>query len=138
MIPTSKLLAALSAASILIAGGAQAQNARSMYGTPGANAPATTQTASGPVIPTNLSPTLRVGETVVIKGVRGQSCGQPRGSLENLPTSSLGRFSGGRAGSVNSRSCGGMTPGRELRFTASKAGTETLSVFDDRVTITVR
>jgi hypothetical protein len=143
MTKTFAFLAAATA-SFLMATGAEAQRARSMYGTPGAEqAPATTQTAtartaSGPLIPSNMSPTLKVGQTVVIKGVRGQTCGAARGPFQNLPTSSLGRFSGGSAGTVNSRSCGGPTPARELRFTATKPGTETLNVFDDTVTITVR
>jgi hypothetical protein len=94
--------------------------------------------ASAQQIPTNLSPTLKVGETVVIKGVRGSVCGQPAGPLAGLPKSSLGRFSGGREGTVNSRACAGMTPARELRFTATKAGSETVSAYSDTVTITVR
>lgn len=85
------------------------------------------------------SPTVNmvVGQTVVIKGVRGE-CGQPSPPLRNLPRSSLGTFSSGGVGTVNSRSCGGPTPARELRFTARRAGSETLVVYEDTVTINVR
>jgi hypothetical protein len=88
-------------------------------------------------IPTNLSPTVRVGQTVIIKGVRGRECGQAAGAINNLPRSTLGTFSSGAAGTVNSRSCNGSTPARELRFTAKKPGTETITALGDSVTITV-
>jgi hypothetical protein len=88
----------------------------------------------------NLSPTLKVGQTVVVKGVRSQTCGQtpPPFTAGEAPTSTLGSFSGGRVGTMNSRACGGATPAREVRFTAKKAGSETVTVFGDSVTITVR
>jgi hypothetical protein len=88
-------------------------------------------------IPTNLSPTVRVGQTVVVKGVRSRECGQAAGPINNTPRSTLGTFSSGAIGTVNSRSCGGPTPARELRFTARKPGTETISAQGDTVTLTV-
>lgn len=88
-------------------------------------------------IPLRSNINMTVGQTVVVKGVRAD-CGQPAPPLRNLPRSALGTFSSGNVGTVNSRSCGGPTPARELRFTARRAGTETLVVFEDTVTITVR
>jgi hypothetical protein len=88
-------------------------------------------------IPTNLNPTVRVGQTVIIKGVRGSECGQAAGAINNMPRSTLGTFSSGSAGTVVSRSCNGLTPARELRFTAKKPGTETITALGDSVTITV-
>jgi hypothetical protein len=101
---------------------------------------ACTSPASAQAIPSNLSPTLKVGQTVVLKGVRSKTCGQtpPPFEASEVPSSSLGRFSAGRVGTMNSRSCNGSTPAREVRFTATKTGSETLSVFGDSVTITVR
>jgi hypothetical protein len=102
---------------------------------------ACTTSASAQSIPANLSPTLKVGQTVVLKGVRAPTCGQTPPAFEALPgqpSSSLGNFSGGRVGTMNSRSCNGSTPAREVRFTAKKPGSETISVFGDSVTITVR
>jgi hypothetical protein len=134
------LAASAAVLSLLAISGADAQNRqRSMYSVEGASgAPTTTQsTGSARNIAANLSPTVSVGQTVVIKGVRGASCGQAPGAISPLPTSTLGRFTSGPVGTMNSRSCG-STPARELRFTATKAGTETLSVFEDTVTITVR
>jgi hypothetical protein len=88
----------------------------------------------------NLSPSLKIGQTVVLKGVRSKTCGQtpPPFAASEAPASSLGRFSPGRVGTMQSRSCNGATPAREVRFSATKAGSETLQVFGDSVTITVQ
>lgn len=90
-------------------------------------------------IPFNANVTLRVGQSVVLKGVRGE-CGQAAPAfkqLNRLPKSSLGRLSDGGAGSTTSRSCGGPTPARAIRFTAQKAGSEQLTIYEDAITITV-
>jgi hypothetical protein len=89
----------------------------------------------------NMNPVLKVGQTVVLKGVRAPTCGQTPpafAAMPGQPVSTLGTFSGGRIGTMNSRSCNGSTPAREVRFTAKKAGSETVSVFGDNVNITVR
>lgn len=87
-------------------------------------------------IRSNLNPTVKVGQTVTIKGVRGRECGEQPGTVA-LPRSDLGTFSRGKLGTVNSRSCGGVTPAREVLFTAKKPGTQSLVIYEDPVTITV-
>lgn len=88
------------------------------------------------------SVTLRVGQSVILKGVRGRGCdgsapswGRISGSM---PRSKLGTFSDGGRGTVDSDSCGEVVPARGVKFTAKKTGKETLTIYKDRVTITVK
>jgi hypothetical protein len=90
-------------------------------------------------IPHNANPTVRVGQTVTLKGVRGE-CGQqplPFSRLTQLPRPNHGRLSAGRVGTVNSNSCGGPTPAIEIRYTGNSPGTERFMVYNDAFTITV-
>lgn len=85
---------------------------------------------------------LRIGQSIVLKGVRSGSCGdkaptwaQVRG---RLPRSKTGSFSNGGTGTVNSSSCGGKVGARGIRFTAKKRGKERLRIFKDYIRITVK
>lgn len=91
-------------------------------------------------IPYRKTITLKVGETAVIHGARGE-CGKPAPEwsqvIRKLPPVALGSFSDGGLGERKSRSCGGPTPARAIRFTATKAGAEQILVEQDPITITV-
>ena len=90
-------------------------------------------------IPYNASPTVRVGQTVTLKGVRGE-CGQqpsPFNRLTQLPRPNHGRLSAGKVGTVNSNSCGGPTPALEIRYTGTSPGTERFTIYNDAFTVTV-
>ena len=88
------------------------------------------------------SVTLKIGQSVILKGVRSRDCGDKAeewGPIKNrLPKSKLGKFSDGGAGTVSSNSCGGKVGGRGIRFTADKVGKERLVIFSDAVRITVK
>lgn len=84
---------------------------------------------------------LTVGKTAVLKGVRGQ-CGKAPPSWAqikgSLPATTLGTFSDGGVGTVRSSRCGGITPARAVRFTATKAGRQNFTIFDDAFAVTVK
>ncbi|AXS41130.1 hypothetical protein D1F64_15270 [Breoghania sp. L-A4] len=87
--------------------------------------------------------TLKVGESIVLKGVRNADCDNTVPSWDHvrrgLPRSKLGVFSDGGAGTVQSKSCGNKRVGaRGVRFKARKTGTEQLSIFSDGVRVTVK
>jgi hypothetical protein len=85
---------------------------------------------------------LEVGDSVILKGVRGRNCGDPAPAWERvasgLPSSDLGSFADGGAESTQSDRCGGSVPARGVEFTATKSGTETLEIYTDEIRITVR
>ncbi len=91
-------------------------------------------------IPYRNNVTLKVGQTAVLKGVRGE-CGSAPPAWNQLrsglPPTALGRFSDGGLGTVNSNTCKGTTPARAVRFTATKTGSESLVIYQDAVSITV-
>ena len=91
-------------------------------------------------IPYNANVTVKVGKTAILKGVRG-NCGAAAPSWAQisgrLPASTTGRYSDGGTGTVDSSSCGGSTPARAVKFTATKKGSESLTIFNDAVSITV-
>lgn len=91
-------------------------------------------------IPYQSAVSLHVGESTIVHGARGK-CGKDapdwEHAKERLPESELGTFSDGGVGTRGSRKCNGDTPARAVRFTASKAGTETLKLYGDKVKITV-
>ena len=84
---------------------------------------------------------LKTGQSVVIKGVRHDNCGKTApgwGRVKGgLPRSRLGVFGDGGTGTVDSKSCGGRVAARGVKFTARQPGQETLTIYDDRVSITV-
>jgi len=86
--------------------------------------------------------TLKVGQSVILKGVRRSNCGDKAPSWGRirgkLPRSKTGSYSNGGVGTVKSNSCGGEVGARGVKFTAKKAGKERLKIFGDFVRITVK
>ncbi len=85
--------------------------------------------------------TLSVGQSTVIHGARGE-CGEAPPDWEEvvrgLPLSLTGSYSDGGLGVRWSRSCGGPTPARAVKFTAEKAGSEQIVLYGDPINITVK
>ena len=85
--------------------------------------------------------TLSVGQSTVIHGARG-ACGEAPPDWEEvirgLPLSLIGSYSDGGLGVRRSRSCGGPTPARAVKFTAEKAGSEQIVLYGDPINITVK
>lgn len=88
------------------------------------------------------SVTLKVGQSVILKGIRHPDCEDSAPSWSrvrgHLPNSKLGTFSNGGAGTTKSRSCGGRVGARGIKFTAKKVGNERFIVADDPIRITVK
>jgi hypothetical protein len=84
---------------------------------------------------------LSVGQSKVVYAVRHRDCkntpsfARVRG---RLPKTRLGRYSDGGAMTGKSRSCGKVVPVRGIRFRAARRGTETLTFFGYKVTLTLR
>ena len=92
-------------------------------------------------IPYNSNVNLKVGQSVVLKGVRAKCDGTKApsfASLKKLPKPKTGVLSDGGAGTVDSKRCKGRVPGRAVIFTAKKAGSERLIIYKDEVIIKVR
>lgn len=102
----------------------------------------TINSANAQNIPYKKSVTLKVGQSVVLKGVRSRDCGdvaEPWTPIKaRLPKSKLGSFSNGGEGTVKSRSCKKRVAARGILFTAEKVGKERLLIFSDPVRITVK
>ena len=84
---------------------------------------------------------MKVGESQVIAAARAD-CGStdvPGWTRVSgrLPSSSLGAFSDGGIGTVNSNRCGGDTPSRGIVFTAERTGQETIEVLGETIKISV-
>jgi len=81
--------------------------------------------------------TLRVGESAVIHGIRGD-CGKLPAKSQLKPRKlKIGTLTIGREGTRSSRRCGGLTPAVEVIFTATAPGKETFTVEGDRMRVTV-
>ena len=82
--------------------------------------------------------TVKVGEQVVLHGIRGERCGTLPGK-NRLKTRFLktGKIAYGKPGVRESRSCGGLTPALEVIFTATAPGREVITVSGDQITVTV-
>lgn len=84
---------------------------------------------------------LEVGQSAIIHGARGE-CGQQAPDWERiasrLPKVATGEFSDGGLGTRSSRRCGGPTPARAVRFTATTPGSEKITLYDDPINIEVR
>ncbi len=83
---------------------------------------------------------LKVGESAIIHGARGNECG-PAPSWESakllLPELVTGTLTDGGVGTRNSRQCGGRVPARAILFTATRVGTEQTSLYGDDIVIRV-
>lgn len=84
--------------------------------------------------------TMKVGESMVIWGWRGECGKRPNGVDPNRTRATkLGVLSNGKWGVFKSRACGGWTPASEVVFTARKQGQEVIKTqFDQKITIIVR
>lgn len=86
--------------------------------------------------------TLKVGQSVILKGVRSADCGDMAPSWGHikgrLPKSKLGSFSDGGTGTVKSGKCGDRVGARGVKFKAIKSGQEQLTIYQDKVRITVK
>ena len=84
---------------------------------------------------------LETGQSEIIHGARGE-CGQAAPNWEkvasSLPSVSTGEFSDGGLGVRWSRRCGGLTPARAVRFTATQPGHEQIELYDDPIDIEVK
>jgi hypothetical protein len=84
---------------------------------------------------------VKPGKELLVKGVRGKNCKDPAPEWDEvaakLPVSVTGTFSDGGIGTVRSRKCGKVVPARGIKFTATTKGRERLTVFRDRVAVTV-
>lgn len=84
---------------------------------------------------------IKPGKELLLKGVRGKNCNDPAPEWDEvvakLPVSATGTFSDGGLGTVRSRKCGKAVPARGIKFTATTKGREKLTVFRDRVAVTV-
>jgi len=97
-------------------------------------------TAYSADIPYQESVVLKVGQSVILKGVRARCKGKKApefDALSKLPRSKTGKLSDGGAGTVESNSCGKSVPARAIKFTATKTGTERLNIYKDKIKITV-
>ena len=84
--------------------------------------------------------TLKVGQSKVIWGWRGECGTRPKGvDPKRTRATKLGVLSNGKWGVFKSRSCGGWTPAVEIIYTAKKKGREVITTqFDQKIKVTVR
>ncbi|MBX3579110.1 MAG: hypothetical protein KF723_18070 [Rhizobiaceae bacterium] len=91
-------------------------------------------------IPFNPNVKLKVGKSIILKGVRGD-CGKPGPTwaqlAPKLPKSKTGSFSDGGTGMTPSGKCKGKTPARAVRFTAKTKGEERFTIYQDGFSIKV-
>lgn len=82
--------------------------------------------------------TLKVGEAMVIHGLRGD-CGKlpPKSQLKPIKFTT-GTVVFGKEGVRKSNSCGGDTPVYEAIFKAETKGKEKIELFGDPISITVK
>jgi len=91
-------------------------------------------------IPYNKKVHLKVGQIIVLKGVRSECSAKVAPSfkeLSRLPKPKFGVLLDGGVGTLFSKNCDRKVPARAIKFKATKSGKETISVYDDRVTIRV-
>ena len=90
-------------------------------------------------IPFNQSVNLKVGQSIIVHGFRGE-CGQRPKNVDPNRTrkTKLGVLSNGKWGVTKSRRCGGWTPAVEVIFKAQKKGRETIEVAGEKIKVSVR
>ncbi|WP_299626723.1 hypothetical protein [uncultured Tateyamaria sp.] len=90
-------------------------------------------------IPFHRSVDMKVGQSMVVNGFRGECGARPRNVDPNRTRDTkLGVLSNGKWGVTKSRTCGGWTPAVEIIFTARKKGRETITVAGERIKVRVR
>lgn len=83
---------------------------------------------------------VKVGETAIIHGARGNECGEAptwESAKLLLPELVTGTLTDGGVGTRVSRQCGGRVPARAILFTAMQPGTEQISLYGDDIVIRV-
>ncbi len=97
------------------------------------------QANSDNVIPYRENVEMKVGQSVIVNGFRGD-CGKRPKNVDPKRTraTKLGVLSIGKWGVTKSRHCGGLTPAVEVIFTAKKKGRETFEVFHANVNVVVK
>lgn len=91
----------------------------------------------GPEIKWQRQVDLRVGQSVVVYGYRGDCGAYPGNGEIRVPATRTGNFTLGRKGWRNSGNCNGPTPAVELVFNATQPGRETVEIQGDPVQIRV-
>lgn|GEM_PF-1131861 len=90
------------------------------------------------VVPYRENVQLKVGQAMVVHGLRGD-CGQLPAKSKMKPVQfQTGHVQYGKQGVRRSKSCGGMTPVYEAIFVAERPGKERIELFGDPISITVR
>ena len=96
--------------------------------------------ASAKDIPYYKNVRMKVGQTIVLKGVRGECNAKSApsfASLRRLPKPKLGVLLDGGPGTVFSKNCDRKVPARAIKYKATKSGKEMISVYEDRITIRI-
>jgi hypothetical protein len=90
-------------------------------------------------IPTHRDVELKVGQSIVVNGYRGE-CGDRPKNVDPKRTrkTKLGVLSNGKWGVTKSKTCGGWTPAVEVIFTAKKKGRERIEVAGVKIKVAVR
>ncbi len=98
--------------------------------------------ASADQIPYHPKIVMKVGQTVVLKGVRTRCDGKRAPGFWSIkgkfPKVKIGKFKDGGAGTVQSRSCEKNVPGRAVLFEATKKGRAKFELYEDKFDVTVR
>lgn len=90
-------------------------------------------------IPTLKKVELKVGQSKIVNGFRGECGERPKGvDTGRTRDTKLGTLSIGKWGMKKSGRCKGWTPAVEVIFKASKAGRETIDVNGDKIRVTVK
>lgn len=93
-------------------------------------------------IPYNPKITMKVGQTVTLKGVRTECDGTRAPRFDSIkrrfPRVGIGEFRDGGAGTVLSDRCRKEVPARGVLFKATKSGRATFKLYKDSFDITVR
>jgi len=99
-------------------------------------APAFAQSSKG--IEYDESVSVKVGQSAVIYGFRGDCGKKPKTSEIRLPTLQTGTLSFGKIGQTRSNRCGGLTPAVEIVFTGGSKGRESFELNGDPFIVRVR
>ncbi|MCC0020216.1 MAG: hypothetical protein H6888_03975 [Nitratireductor sp.] len=94
------------------------------------------------MIPYNPRISMKVGQTVVLKGIRSACDGNRAPNFHALssrfPRIVLGKFKDGGTGTMESRNCGKEVPARKILFTATKKGHAKFNLYQDEFDISIR
>lgn len=84
---------------------------------------------------------LKVGQSIVMKGVRNRKCEKTTApsmaALPKLPKLKTGTIRAAGVGKAESRHCKGVVPVRIIKFHAMRPGRENVKVYGDKFSIIV-